>query len=60
MKRLRQLCLEESPEPLKKRQLYATPSFFDVRVKVEVMRKETGATILDFGQILTLTWHLNN
>lgn len=27
MKRLRQLCLEESPEPLKKRQLYATPNF---------------------------------
>ena len=27
MKRLRQLCLDESPEPLKKRQLYATPNF---------------------------------
>lgn len=27
MKRLRQLCLDESPEPLKKRNLYATPNY---------------------------------
>ena len=29
MKRLRQLCLAESPEPLKKRRLYATPNFLE-------------------------------